>query len=668
MCGIAGFLGLSCPAQRVSVLHRMTYALMHRGPDGEGYYFDHEVGLGLGHRRLAIVDLSDCGKQPMASASKRYVVAFNGEIYNFQELRTALREKGHVFRGHSDTEVALAAFEEWGIARSIDKFVGMFAFAIWDRQERELVLVRDRIGKKPLYYGFLNGAFVFASQLRPLVCYPGWEPTIDRAALAAYMRHNYVPSPLSIYEQVKKLPPGHVLRIGAGTGVPVQVELACYWNAAEIQLQAIESPFAGSLDDAVEELEHLLENATSVRMIADVPLGAFLSGGVDSSLIVSLMQAQASSPVRTFTIGFDNSNYNEAVYAKEIAKHLGTAHTELYISPDDALSVIPELPQIYDEPFSDSSQVPTYLVSTLARQHVTVALSGDGGDEGFCGYNRYLWWRKIRHISSRVPYPLLQVMSRGLLGVPAAQLDRMARVIYRLLPRSLRFSAAGDRLHKLAGMLTIREPQNLYRHLVSHWTCPEDVVLGGKEPNSLLDIVPVPEGEDRFVDWMMLLDAITYLPDDILVKVDRATMAVGLEARSPLLDHRVLEFAWSLPLSFKLNEAGGKVVLKKILYKRVPRELLERAKTGFGVPLDSWLRGPLREWAESLLFPARLREEGYFAVEPIRSRWEEHLSGARQWQYHLWDVLMFQCWLDAQRTWRTARNEGYHINSMTIPS
>lgn len=650
MCGIAGFIKQGSQEAHGALLRRMTDALAHRGPDGAGHWIEPSAGVALGHRRLSVLDLSALGAQPMASRTGRFTIVYNGEIYNFEALRKSLEQFGHGFNGHSDTEVVLAAFEQWGVDASLSQFVGMFAFAVWDAHEQQLIVGRDRVGKKPLYYGFVAGGFIFGSELRALLQFPGWSPTISRQALTLYLRHNCVPAPWSIYEGIYKLPPAHAMRVSLRSGKPEQFSLTPYWSAVERQAHAIANPFRGSFEEATTQTEQLLADATRLRMISDVPLGAFLSGGIDSTVVVSLMQAQSSARVRTFTIGFNESGYNEATHAKAVAAHLGTDHTELYVSPADALAVIPKLPLIYDEPFADSSQIPTYLVSAMARRHVTVALSGDGGDEGFCGYNRYVWWQQIWGRTSRVPSWLLQLTARGMQGISAANWDKLLRLVYPLLPASLKIATPGDRLHKLAAVMAIRDPQELYRQLVSHYSSPEQLVPGAAEPATILSESVRLSSDEDFINRMMLLDTTTYLPDDILVKVDRASMAVSLEARAPLLDHRVLEFAWSLPLRMKLQGREGKLVLRNVLYRHVPRELVDRPKSGFGLPLDTWLRTSLRDWAEAMLSPTRLRSEGYFAVEPIQRLLREHMSGSRQWHYHLWDVLMFQSWLDsAQR-------------------
>jgi asparagine synthase (glutamine-hydrolysing) len=649
MCGFTGYLASNNQAFESSAeptLRRMANAIVHRGPDSDGYWTDPAAGIGLAHRRLAIVDLSPAGAQPMASGSGRYVIAFNGEIYNHPRLRQMLEAEGRggaTWRGHSDTETLLAGFDAWGIEGTLQRTIGMFAIALWDRQTRVLTLARDRVGEKPLYYGWQgqgNGAaFLFGSELSALRRHPAFAATVNRDALALYMRHNCIVGEHSIYSGIRKLPPGHLLTVSAAAPEPVVRQ---WWSVAAVAEQGVAQPFAGTPDQAVDELDALLRDAVAQQMMADVQLGAFLSGGIDSSTVVALMQAQSSRPVRTFSIGFHEEGYNEAEHAKAVAKHLGTDHTELYVTPEQALAVIPKLPALYSEPFADSSQIPTFLVSQLARQHVTVSLSGDAGDELFCGYNRYSmtarWWHKL----SRLPLPLRRLLARAITAVPPGAWDKLAG--------GLPMSRVGDKLHKGAALLGSRNVADLYRGMVSHWTDPASVVLGATDPATVLTgLAPAFKGLGD-VERMMALDMLSYLPDDILAKVDRAAMGVSLETRVPFLDHRVVEFAWSLPLAYKLRGGVTKWPLRQVLYRHVPRELIERPKMGFGVPIDHWLRGPLRDWAETLLAEPRLRAEGYFNPEPIRRKWVEHLSGQRNWQYHLWDVLMFQAWLEQQRS------------------
>ena len=651
MCGFVGFMGGISPHGPLggeAMLTRMADTITYRGPDDAGYWCDEDHRVGLGHRRLAIVDLSLAGHQPMQSASGRYIIAFNGEIYNHLLLRQVLRATGQTpsWRGHSDTEMLLAGFDAWGIQGTVERAIGMFAFAVWDRQTRALTLARDRLGEKPLYYGWQgrdNGAvFLFGSELKALRAHPAFENSINRGAMGLHLRHNYIPAPYSIYEGISKLLPGSLLTVSLQQREP---QVRAYWSGAQVAESGVSNAFEGDVEQAVDELEALLKDAVRQQMMADVPLGAFLSGGVDSSTVVALMQAQSSRPVKTFTIGFNEEGYNEAVHAKAVARHLCTDHTELYVTAEQARAVIPLLPTLYDEPFSDSSQIPTYLVSGLARQHVTVSLSGDAGDELFCGYNRYQMtanlWRKL----AAVPLPLRKLAARGLTSISPQSWNRLADALAGLLPSSARLANVGDKLHKGAGVLSSQSADALYLGLVSHWHDPASVVIGGHEPPTLLTgNVPALSGLDD-VQRMMALDMLTYLPDDILTKVDRAAMGVSLETRVPFLDHRVVEFAWSLPQSMKLRDGQSKWALRQVLYRHVPKALIERPKMGFGVPIDIWLRGPLREWAEDLLSETRLKREGFFNPAPIRRKWAEHLSGQRNWQYHLWDVLMFQAWL-----------------------
>jgi len=647
MCGIVGFLD---PTGRGGIgsheLERMARAMAARGPDDSGTWIDPEAGVGLAHRRLSIIDLSAEGHQPMVSASGRYVVVLNGEIYNFQDIRRDLEARGVHFRGHSDTEVALAAIEAFGFDAAVEKLSGMFALALWDREDRCLTLCRDRIGKKPLYYGEVRGAFVFASVLSAIEQYPGFDNDIDRDALALYVRHNYVPAPHSIFCGIRKLQPGCVARFDVRDGRIIPRESRPYWSAETVWDAGRKSGYTGSEDEAAVDLEKLLRDSVRIRMISDVPLGAFLSGGIDSSLVVALMQLESERPVKTFTIGFDEGGYNEAEYAKSVAQHLGTDHTEVYLGPQHALEVIPQLPQLYDEPFSDVSQIPTFLVSRIAREHVTVALSGDGGDEFFCGYNRYLWWRQIWSKLRALPPGVRKIAGRILSGVSVDAWNRILRPLGPLLPNELRHGVPGEKIHKAASIFSSESPGRLYQRLVSNWDAPESIVIGGTEPATILTQGDDSLSLDEFTERMMILDILTYLPDDILVKVDRASMGVSLESRCPLLDHRVLEFAASLPLSFKLRGTTGKLPLRKVLAKYVPESLFERPKAGFGVPIGSWLRGPLREWADELISPSRLREEGFFDVTRIRDTWDGHINHQLSAQHMLWNILMFQAWYD----------------------
>jgi asparagine synthase (glutamine-hydrolysing) len=645
MCGITGFWNLSRhlgSEELQAIAQNMSNTLLHRGPDDGGSWVDAGAGIALGHRRLAIVDLSPEGHQPMVSADGRYVVAFNGEIYNFLELRHQLKAFGHHFRGHSDTEVMLASFSQWGLGGAIERFNGMFAFVLWDRQERVLHLGRDRLGEKPLYYGWMGNTFLFGSELKALKVHPDFRGEIDRDTLALFVRYNYIPAPYSIYQGIYKLPPGTILTWNGKNARPEPVP---YWSVKEVAELGVAEPLTGSEVEAIAQLEALLKDAVGLRMIADVPLGAFLSGGIDSSTVVALMQAQSSQPVKTFTIGFYEDSYNEAQHAKAVAKHLGTDHTELYITPEEALSVIPKLPILYDEPFADASQVPTFLISQLTRKHVTVSLSGDGGDELFAGYNRHCWSRSLWQKVGWMPRPLRQAAARGLTSLSSQTWDGVLRNFNGLLPAKLKLPASGYRLHKLAEVLAVSTPEAMYAGLVSHWKEPQALVIGSLEPMTVFSDRQRWARLPDFTQRMMYLDTVISLPDDMLVKVDRASMGVNLEARVPFLDHRVVELAWRVPLSLKIRGVQGKWLLRQVLYKYVPKELIERPKGGFGIPIDSWLRSPLRDWAEALLDERRLQQEGFLNPQPIRQKWEEHLSGERDWQDYLWGVLMFQGWL-----------------------
>jgi len=649
MCGLAGFLNLACslPGETLEIIAlRMADTLRHRGPDDRGVWSDGATGLALGFRRLAIVDLSPEGHQPMVSASGRFVLAFNGEIYNFQDLRRELEAGGPVsFRGRSDTEVMLGAFERWGVQRAVKRFAGMFAFALWDRRMGRLHLARDRMGEKPLYYGWMGGTFLFGSELKALRAHPEFRGTIDRGALALYLRHGYIPAPHTIYQGIRKLTPATLLTIDGGS-VENMPEPVPFWSVRRAAEEGAATPFEGSGAELSDQLEKLLREVIRQEMVADVPLGAFLSGGVDSSTIVALMQSLSSRPVKTFTIGFDEVGYNEAVYAKAVARHLRTDHTELYVTPDETRAVIPKLASLFDEPFADSSAIPTYLVSELARRQVTVSLSGDGADELFGGYPWYRRTARLWHRLDSLPRPLRRAAAGALRRLSPAAWDRLLTALQPALHGPLRGYAAGTKIHKLAEMVAwVEGPEHLHRLLTSHWNGHERVSHDSFEPaTSFADPKAWAELKSA-ADRLMYLDQVTYLPDDILTKVDRASMAASLESRAPFLDHGVVEFAWSIPSSWKLREGRGKWLLRQLLYRHVPEELIERPKMGFSVPLDVWLRGPLQEWAEALLAEDRLRSEGFLKPGPIRQRWQEHIEGRRDWSGSLWVVLMFQSWL-----------------------
>lgn len=650
MCGIVGFLDLersSSTDEAERTVTRMAEAIAHRGPDGRGTWVDHEAGVAFGHRRLSIIDLSPLGSQPMVSRDGRWVLNFNGEIYNYAALRRRLVQAGIVFQGNSDTEVLLEAVAYWGVREAIGESNGMFAFALWDQHDRVLWLARDRIGEKPLYWGWHGGVLLFGSELKALRRYPGFTPEIDRAALTAYFRTGYVPSPYSIYQDIRKLPPGHLLRVDPTARSGVETPES-YWSATATAENGMGSLLDVTESEATDRLERQLLQSVAMRMVADVPVGAFLSGGIDSSLVTALMQAQSPRPVRTFTIGFAAEGFDEAPFAREIAAALGTEHTELYLGPTEALDLIPRLPLVYDEPFADSSQIPTYLISRLARQHVTVALSGDGGDELFAGYDRLLFHRRAGRYLAALPEGLRRKLSAGVGEVSPATWHRLSeRLSAPTRGRSRRWLTA-DRMSKLARVLRESGPQMTYLSLVSLWQEPKTVVRDGVEAPTLLNR---PSGWLAAADPLhtfLWLDLMTYLPDDLLAKVDRAAMAVSLETRLPLLDPDLVALAWRMPLSFKVRRGEAKWLLKQVLARYVPRPLFERPKKGFSVPVGEWLRGPLRGWGRDLLAPALIRQQGYLDEHIIEDVWDRHQRGFTDASHQLWTALMFQAWLESQ--------------------
>jgi asparagine synthase (glutamine-hydrolysing) len=622
MCGIAGILDVDASAAEEDLrceVARMSATLAHRGPDDDGTWVDAPAGIALGFRRLSIIDVSPAGHQPMVSASGRYVIVFNGEVYNFEEIRRELVAGGRApaFRGHSDTEVMLASLDAWGLEASLHRFVGMFAFALWDRTERTLSLVRDRVGVKPLYYAWTHHALLFASELKALTAHPRFDRTIDRDAVALFLRYGYVPAPCSIYASARKVLPGTVLRIGATRSSPTS---SVYWSAREIAERGIAEPFTGHEQEAIAELDRTIEDAVRLRMIADVPLGVWLSGGIDSSMVASAMQRSSARPIKTFTVGVSDRRHDEAADARQIARHLGTDHTDVYVTPAEARDVVPLLPRLFDEPFADASQIPTCLVAALARRHVTVCLSGDGGDELFGGYDRYRWGRAIWKGSRWLPHVLRSMPARLTEGRPIG------------------------RFAKVAAMVASETGPELYERLVSFRIDSSRVVSGSRPGTTAFNDARQWAALPDVVDQMMYLDLLTYLPDDILVKVDRASMGVSLEVRQPLLDHRLVEFAWRLPRSMKVRRGRGKWILREALARHLPRSVVDRPKKGFEIPVGDWLRGPLREWAEALLADEAIRAEGYFDAKPIRRMWTEHTAGRANWDKPLWAILMFRAW------------------------
>lgn len=615
---------------------RMADILRVRGPDDHGAWVDAAAGIALGHRRLAVIDVSSSGHQPMQSASGRLTISYNGELYNTDELRRELKNTGSRFRGHSDTETLLEACDRWGVEAAVKRASGMFAFALWNSEERVLYLARDRVGIKPLYWGWQGDTLFFGSQMKAFAPHPEWHPELNMDAVASFARFGYVPSPHAIYKGMAKLDAGHILRVDSKGGH----NFTRYWNIEDIAAQGQSIAKNTSDIDATDELERVLRTAVRRHMISDVPTGAFLSGGIDSSTVAALMQIESAGPIKTFSIGFADDAFDEAAHAKAVANHIGSDHTELYIAPRDAMAAIPNLPDWYDEPFADSSQIPTHLVSRLARGDVTVALSGDGGDELFGGYNRYMWGERIRRGLMWMPAPVRHGLSGAIGRLPASFWD----ATFGMVPESRRPVQAGGKIQKLAGLLALRNRSELYRHLVSQWRHPEILVRGGVEQPTAMDDTALAGRMPDYMSWMQLMDMRGYLPDDILTKVDRASMAVSLEARVPILDPEVVKLAWSLPRNMKIRDGESKWLLRRVLHRHVPKALVERPKMGFGVPIGDWLKGDLREWAEDLLDHEKIESDGIFNPAPVRRMWDDHIAGRRNAQYPLWVILMFQAW------------------------
>lgn len=639
MCGFTGFWdkNLSFSKEHLeTIAEKMADKIDHRGPDSWGVWVDEKTGMALGHRRLSIVDLSPAGHQPMISNSGM-VLAYNGEIYNTEELRKELIQQGYTFQGHSDTEVILKACEAFGVENTCKKLIGMFSFALWDGKAQALYLVRDRLGIKPLYWGFHHGVLFFGSQLKSFGPHPKWQPELDRNALVSYFRFNYVPTPISIFKGIHKLSPGTILKFNKDH----HSQEIRFWDFQKVVESGFEKRASIKSDtERVEALDILLKDAVKRRMVADVPLGAFLSGGIDSSTVVALMQSQSTRPIKTFSIGYNEQSYNEADYAKKVAQHLGTEHNELYLNPSEIFKVIPTMPEWFDEPFADSSQIPTYLVSKLAREQVIVALSGDGGDELFAGYSRYFQGQRAWRLMNLFPMWVKYLCSGVIQGLSPKTWDKLGN----LIPKKHRPALVADKLYKISNVLLIKEPEIFYKRLVSQWQNPEELVLGEKEslyfPWQNLNKSKL----TNMVDYMQVMDTLSYLPDDILAKVDRASMALGLEARVPLLDHRVVEFAWGCPLHQKIRNNQGKWLLRQVLNRYVPNHLIERPKMGFGIPIEHWLRKELSSWAEDLLYDPALKSEQLLNLSIIHRRWQEHKMGKNNWHYSLWGVLMFLAW------------------------
>ena len=646
MCGIAGHIfaaGSRSADDARQIAERMASRLVHRGPDAQGAWEDAGAGVALAFRRLAIIDLSPAGNQPMISADKRWVLVFNGEIYNFPDLSADLVRSGVQFRGHSDTEVLLESIARWGLDRALERANGMFAFAVWDTHERALTLGRDRVGEKPLYFAKVSGGWAFGSELKALLQHPGCPSEIDRGALALFFRHGYIPAPLSIYREVRKVRPGTLVTLRYGEPPRERG----YWSAKDVYEKGVREPFRGGPDEARDQVELLLRDSVRIRMHSDVPLGAMLSGGIDSSTVVALMQAQSQRRVKTFTIGFREDGYDEAAMARRVAQHLGTDHTELYLTAEDARALLPRLPELYDEPFADASQIPTFLVSRLARDQVTVCLSGDGGDELFGGYPRYALAEAAWSVVARIPSAVRPTASAFLRAIPPGPWDRLLTATAPLLPSRVSRLGTSFRRRQIAELLRCDTRRALYRQLVSVWTEPTKIVLQSEEPATALTADGI--HLESFSAEMSYLDTVSYLPDDILVKLDRASMGVSLEGRVPLLDPRLLELAASLPPDFKIRHGVQKWILREVLHKYVPSELVERPKMGFGVPIGTWMAGPLAEWTRDLLAPEAVKRGGFLAVEPVADLLAAHAAGRQGTEAHLWHVAVFQAWLQARR-------------------
>jgi asparagine synthase (glutamine-hydrolysing) len=647
MCGICGFYSKSS-FKTDEIIKKMNLSIYHRGPDDTGIWQDHNAGIFFGHQRLSIIDPSPAGSQPMHSSSGRLILTYNGEIYNHLEIRSELEEIKPNIKWHSnsDTETLVEALDFWGTEVTLKKLVGMFAFAFWDRKLRSLTLVRDRMGEKPLYFGWQGigdkTVFIFGSELKALKAHPEFRGNINNDAIALQLRHNCIPAPYSIYKDIFKLLPGHYLQLNENDLVKnLLPNSKSYWSLVEVATLGANKLKSSSTQDIKTELEQLLKISIKQQMMSDVPLGAFLSGGVDSSTIVALMQAQSNRPIKTFTIGFNEQDYNEAKHAKEVARYLGTDHTELYVSAEQAMAVIPKLAYIYDEPFSDSSQIPTFLISQLAKKKVTVSLTGDGGDEVFCGYNRYILSKNLWNKLTLIPLPLRKILASGIKSINSQSWNKFLKI----LPSLNQYTNLADKVYKVTSALESKTLFDLYYKLISNWQNPNEILLNGKEPKTFLTNYESELTKFDGQQQMMLLDSMTYLPDDILVKTDRAAMATSLETRAPFLNHKLLEYTWQIPQLLKLKKSQSKWILRQILYKYIPKKLVERPKVGFGVPIDSWLRGPLKDWAQALLDKTKLRNQGFLNPDSINIKWTEHLSGKKNWQHEIWSILMFQEWL-----------------------